>query len=213
MAILRSLTIFRFRRLCLKELSQKVLHANQHRTEGVAGERIDKSTGEIEVSNKVKKVRGALYSNRIIQECTREITSLTSLATPSHVRRRIVSRISSSENTYKVKKTTEAVAAYQKNLTETPLRAPNNSAVNKTGYDTTDHMNGRMPYSSLRIPHIHLVQAEITFRCGNFDPKEKIRALEKRLKEMDKKQQRETYKEKNGVDARDSDLNQNVSSH
>ena len=26
---------------------------------------------------------------------------------------------------------------------------------------------------------------------------------------MDKKQQRETYKENNGVDARDSDLNQN----
>ena len=41
------------RELALNELRTTELHAYQHRTKGVAGERMNKATGEIEVSGKV----------------------------------------------------------------------------------------------------------------------------------------------------------------
>ena len=53
-AILRSTTIFRMRELALNELRTTELHANQHQTKGVAGEQMNKATGEIEVSGKIQ---------------------------------------------------------------------------------------------------------------------------------------------------------------
>ena len=168
---------------------------------------MNKATGEIEVSGKIQKVRGASYIKIVIQECEKQIAALTLLATPSHIRQHIFNLLFSSKDTYKNKKTTEAISAYQTAITEAPLPPPNNVAVNKTGYETTDHMKGMLPYSSLRVKHIDLVRGEISFRGGTFDPKEKIRVLSKRLKEMDMRQQRETYRMNNGMDARDNELN------
>ena len=113
LAILHSTTIFRFRRLALEELAQRELKANQHHTKGIAGQRVDKLTGEVETSRKIEKVRGASYMRIVIQECKKELATLTSLATPSHVHKEIQTILSSSKNTFKSQKTTEAVNAYQ----------------------------------------------------------------------------------------------------
>ena len=164
---------------------------------------MNKATGEIEVSGKVQKVRGASYIKIVIQECEKQIAALTSLATPSHIKQHTFNLLFSSNDTYKNKKTTEAIIAYQTALTEAPLPPPNNVAVNKTGYETTDHMKGMLPYSSLRVKHIDLVRGGFSFRGGIFDPKEKISVLSKRLKEMDMQQQRETNRMNNGQSSLD----------
>ena len=123
---------------------------------------MNKATGKIEVLGKIQKVRGASYIKIVIQECEKQIAALTLLATPSHIRQHIFNLLFSSKDTYKNKKTTEAIIAYQTAITEAPLPPPNNVAVNKTGYETTDHMEGMLPYSSLHVKHIDLVQ-------GGFD--------------------------------------------
>ena len=54
-AILRSTSIFRFRRKAMQLYGGRILGANQHRSAGVAGSRIDKNTGEVEETKKFKK--------------------------------------------------------------------------------------------------------------------------------------------------------------
>ena len=69
-------------------------------------------------------------------------------------------------------------------------------------------MRGLLPYSSLRVKHLELVRAEIVVRGGTYDSKEKLKVLAKQLKDFELKEQRETYKRKNGIDARNNELNQ-----
>ena len=84
---------------------------------------------------------------------------------------------------------------------------PNNATVNETGFNVTDHMRGRFPYGKLLTVHIPLIQAEIFHRGGEPNPKMKIRKLGKCLLELEIANQRKTYKERTGTDARDEDLN------
>ena len=93
---------------------------------------------------------------------------------------------------------------------QSPITTPNNAIVNTTGFDVTDHMQGRFPYGKLLTTHIPLVRAEIIHRGGDVDPKMKIRTLGKCLLALDLERQRLTYRETTGRDARDEDLNKST---
>ena len=205
-AVLRSVTIFRYRRRVLRLSRERILSANQHRSGGKAGSRIDKNTGNVEETNKIDLVRGAFYNCVVISEVLRETEQLKQMKTPLSDRKYILRRIKNPRMSFQTVRTNATLTSYSRSLAS-PIPTPNNAVANATGIDTTDHMLGRFPYGKLRIVHIHLVRVEINHRGGEFDDKMKIRVLGKLLLELELKVQRITYKARTGKDARDEDLN------
>ena len=80
-------------------------------------------TEEGEVLSKIEKVRGASYMNLGIKK--KQIATLTSLATLSHVQKEIQTILLSSKNNFKSQEVTEVVNAYQSTLlSSSPLPPP-----------------------------------------------------------------------------------------
>ena len=208
-AILRSTTIFRHRRKAIRLSEGRSLSANQHRTAGVAGSRINRNTGEEETKEKIKTVKGTFYNQVLINEVVTETKKFKKLNAPTSVRKRILQRIKNSHMSFQTVRTNATLTAHSKTM-QTPITTPNNAIVNTTGFDVTDHMQGRFPYGKLLTTHIPLVRAEIIHRGGDVDPKMKIRALGKCLLALDLERQRLTYREMTGIDARDQDLNRSA---
>ena len=92
-ALLRSVTIFRYRRKVLRMSHERVLSANQHRSGGKAGSRMNKNTGKVEETSKMDLVRGAFYNCLVIAEVLRETEQLKQLRTPLSDRKYILERI------------------------------------------------------------------------------------------------------------------------
>ena len=204
-AILRSTTVFRFRQKALRLYEGRILCANQHRSAGKVGSRINKNTGELEETKNIEKVRGAFYNNLVVKHVVLESKALERLVT-ENVRQQLLARIKNLHMCFQTVRTNATLTSYTRTMhSQTPM--PNNATVNETGFKVTDHMRGRFPYGKLQKVHLLLVQAEIRHRGGEVDPKMKIRKLGQYLKTLDIENQRKTYKERTGVDARDEDLN------
>ena len=209
-SLLQSRTICCSRRVSLEFFSISSLYllilcANQHRLAGKVGSRINKNTGELEETKNIEKVRGAFYNNLVVKHVVLESKALERLVT-ENVRETLLARIKNLHMCFQTVQTNATLTSYTKIMhSQTPM--PNNATINETGFKVMDHMRGRFPYGKLLKVHLLLVQAEIRHRGGEVDPKMKIRKLGQYLKTLDIENQRKTYKERTGVDARDDDLN------
>lgn len=79
--------------------------------------------------------------------------------------------------------------------------------MNAKGFNVTGHMKGSHTFGKIQKVHLELFRKEIIHRSREADQKMKIRMMGKYLQSLEIQQQRKTYREQTGNNARDKDLN------
>ena len=157
----------------------------------------------------MEQVRGEFYNNLVVSGVFREALKISQLKTPLSDRKQLLNRLKNSHMSYQTLRTNTTLTSYEKTMA-TPFNLPNNSTIRATGIDMKDHMMGRFPYGKLGIVHLNLVREELAHRGSEVDTKMRIRNLGKYLLSIELQEQRKTYKERTGKDARDEDLNKST---
>ena len=205
-AILRSTTIFRFRRKALQLSQQRVLSANQHRTAGKVGVWINKNTGELDREKNVDQIRGAFYNNLVIYEVLREVRQLSRLRTPQSDCKHLLGRLHNTHMSFQKSRTNATLISYTSTMAS-PIPTPNNATVDARCFEVTDHMKGRYAIGNLIKFHLHLIREEIVHRGDEVDSNMGIIIMSECLKRLEAEQQRKVFRERTGNSARDEDLN------
>ena len=85
----------------------------------------------------------------------------------------------------RTKRTEVIVELYARAAFDSVNRKPKNAIQKQTGFDITNHMRGKVPYSSLRFVHMGFICEELTFQEAEFDSNWSIKKLSKQLMKYD----------------------------
>ena len=88
---------------------------------------------------------------------------------------------------------------------------PENIMQRAAGFDITHNISGRIPYTRLRTTHIAFLRKEIVAQGHPIEPKDKIRALGKKLCEIEVAIQKEMVRETTGNEMPDKSMLNKVS--